>query len=63
MTQHVLVAEDKYEGKYVALRSFTDGEVVSSGDDPVRVMQAAREQGVASAVLFFVPARDVTFVY
>lgn len=63
MTEHVLVAEDKYDGKYVALRSFADGEVVASGDDPVKVMEAAREQGVASPVLFFVPEHDMTFVY
>ena len=63
MAEHILVAEDKYDGKYVALRSFTDSEVLASGDDPIKVMKAAKEQGAASPVLFYVPERDMTFVY
>ena len=63
MAEDVLVAEDKYDGKYVALRSFTDREVVASGSDPVAVMNAAKDRGAANPVLFFVPKRDMTFVY
>jgi len=63
MTEHVLVTDDKYDGKFVALRSLVDREVVASGDDPVEVMDAAKRQGVESPVVFHVPDDDMTFVY
>jgi len=63
MTQHVLVADDKYSGKYVALRSFGDNEVIASGDDPADVLAQARAKGVENAVLFFVPKHEMTLVY
>ncbi len=59
----VLIAEEGYEGKYVALRSISDRTVVASGDDPEAVMQEARERGVAHPVIFFVPSHDITLVY
>jgi hypothetical protein len=59
----VLISEEGYEGKYVALRSISDRTVVASGDDPEAVMQEARERGVANPVIFFVPSHDITLVY
>ncbi len=59
----VLVSEEGYEGKYVALRSVSDRTVVASGDDPEAVMQKARARGAAQPVLFFVPSHDITLVY
>ena len=63
MAEHVLVTEDKYDGQYVALRSFADNEVVAAGDDPVEVMKSARAGGVDDPVLFFVPKHGMTLVY
>ena len=65
MAEQVLVADDddKYDGKYVALRSLTDHEVAAWGDDPVEVMGTAKDQGIASPVVVFIPERDVTFIY
>ena len=60
---HVLVADEKYEGQYVALRSLANREVLAAGDDPVEVMTSAKSQGVEYPVLFFVPEHDMTFVY
>jgi hypothetical protein len=59
----VLIGEEGYEGKYVALRSVADRTVVASGDDPETVMQEARERGADHPVLFFVPGHDITLVY
>jgi hypothetical protein len=61
--KQVLISEEGYEGKYVALRSVSDRTVVASGDDPETVMQEARERGAAQPVLFFVPSHDITLVY
>ena len=59
----VLVSEEGYEGKYVALRSMSDRTVIASGDDPKTVMKEAREQGADNPVVFFVPSHDITLVY
>jgi hypothetical protein len=59
----ILISEEGYEGKYVALRSVADRTVVASGDDPETVMQQARARGAAHPVLFFVPSHDITLVY
>lgn len=63
MSEQVLVKETGHEGKYVALRSFEDNSIVTSGDDPVEVFRAAKSQGVESPVLFFVNKGDVTYLY
>ncbi len=59
----VLISEEGYEGKYVALRSMSDRTVIASGDDPETVMKEAREHGVDDPVVFFVPSHDITLVY
>jgi len=59
----VLISEEGYEGKYVALRSMSDRTVIASGDDPETVMKEAREQGADDPVVFFVPSHDITLVY
>ncbi len=63
MTHHVLVADDRYGGKYVALRSIHDNEVIASGDSPADVLAHAQTKGVEGAVLFFVPRPEMTIVY
>lgn len=63
MSEQVLVKDSGYQGKYVALRSFEDNGVVSSGTDPVEVYRSAKSQGVESPVLFFVNKGDVTYLY
>lgn len=63
MTEHVLVADDRYGGNYVALRSFGDSEVIASGANPTDVLAAARARGVQNPVLFFVPKHGTTLVY
>ena len=59
----MLIAEEGYEGKYVALRLISDRTVVASGGNPETVMQEARERGVTNPVIFFVPSHDITLVY
>lgn len=63
MINQALVAEKRYEGKYVALESFTNNRVVSSGADPERVIKNAEKKGVAAPVLLFVPKGNLTQVY
>lgn len=63
MRGNVLVANKKYSGKYVALKSFFDKHVVASGDDPVKVVASAKKKGYMDSVLLFVPGNDTVHVF
>ena len=60
---NMLNIDSKYEGQYVATASFNDKEVVASGESPARVLQAAKNAGFATPVVFFVPEDDTLFLY
>ena len=55
----VLIREEGYEGKYVALRSLSDRTVIASGDDPEIVMKKARVQSADEPAILFVPSHDM----
>ncbi len=61
--EQVLVKEDGYEGKYVALRSLLDRTVVACGDNPEIVMKQARRKGCSEPVIFYVPEHNISLVY
>jgi hypothetical protein len=60
----VLVKDiDKYGGKYVATKDFTDKNVVSCGDNPVSVFNDAVRSGIEDPVIFYVPKKGVVHIY
>lgn len=63
MTDRILVANGKYKGKYVALKSFAERIVVASGVDPQAVIARANKKGFDTPVLVFVPENSTTHVY
>lgn len=54
---------DRYGGKYVATKDFTDKNVISYGDDPVIVFNDAQKAGIEDPVIFYVPKKDVVNIY
>jgi len=60
--ERVLITEDGYEGKYVALRSLVDRTVVASGDNPENVMEQARQKGCKEPVIFYVPEHNMSLL-
>ena len=54
---------EQYGGKYVALRSFRDKDVISYGDNPVDVYNAAKEKGADDPVVFYVPEENTVHIY
>lgn len=58
-----VVSDDRYLGKFVALRSFADKTVIAAGKNAEKVIAAARRKGVASPVVFFVPKADMVCLY
>ncbi|MBM4038084.1 MAG: hypothetical protein FJ290_06175 [Planctomycetes bacterium] len=62
MKPRVLVKDEKYCGRYVALRSFDDNTVVGSGKTPLATVSEARAAGVREPVLMFVPRESLPWV-
>ncbi|MBI4682584.1 MAG: hypothetical protein HY757_05735 [Nitrospirae bacterium] len=54
---------EKYNGKYVAKRSFQDKEVVCSGDNPKDVAEKANKKGIINPVIFYVPKKGMVHIY
>lgn len=63
MNPNVLITDEKYCGKYVALSSFRSKDVVASGDDPIKVIESARAKGIECPVVFYCPAKGEEFIY
>lgn len=54
---------EQYGGKYVALKSFDDKDVVSWGENPLYVYNEAKDKGVEDPVVFYVPEKNSIHVY
>ena len=63
MPVEVLVKDEKYRGRYVALKAFGDNTVVGSGKTPLAAVKQARTAGVDDPVLLFVPRKGVVQIY
>ena len=53
----------KYGGKYVATKSFTDKNVVISGDSIAKVYKEAENKGIKDPVVFYIPKKGMVHVY
>lgn len=62
-TSVLLKDGNKYGGKYVATRSFSNSEVLSSGADPAKVLERARKKGARDPVVFYVPVKGMVHIY
>ncbi|MDP8236810.1 MAG: DUF5678 domain-containing protein [Candidatus Erginobacter occultus] len=63
MKEQVLVTDQRYRGRYVAVDSFSKGKVVASGKVPEVVARRAEKKGVKSPVIIFVPGENLTHIY
>ncbi len=64
MSTNILINnEEKYAGLYVATRSFVDKKVISSGNDPIKVSNKAKDKGVNNPVVFYVPEKNIVQIY
>ena len=59
----VLIKDEKYIGKYVALKDFDDNKVCGSGNTPEEAYKQAEKNGCHNAVIIFAPLKDLTQVY
>ncbi len=64
MADNVMVRDvEKYSGLFVATRSFTSKDVISSGKDVMSVLEDAKKKGADDPVVFFIPERDMVHIY
>jgi len=59
----VLIEENKYSGRYVAIKDFNDATVISDGKYPKEVYDKAVKQGYSNPVIVFIPAKDTVQIY
>jgi hypothetical protein len=52
----------KYGGKFVAIRSFNNNEVLCSGKDPAAVFSRAKKKA-KNPVVFYVPQKNTIHIY
>jgi len=55
----ILVKTNKYNGKYVAIKSLNDSKVVGSGKDPKTALRRAAAKGFDDPVLVYIPEKGV----
>jgi hypothetical protein len=52
-----------FAGKYVALKSRIEVTVISSGDNPKKVFDEAKQNGIENPVIIFIPKADSVYIY
>lgn len=58
-----LVADKKYQGKYIAFDPAEGKSVVAFGQSAGTVIKKARKRGVKTPAIVFVPKEDVAYIY
>lgn len=61
--EQTLIQTDKFNGRYVAMKSFEDHTVVGVGDDPDAALQDARTHGHENPVLLYIPEKEIVHIY
>lgn len=61
--EQMLITESKYNGRYVAIKDFKEGTVISDGKDPQEAYEKAVEKGFNDPVILFVPYKGMAQIY
>ena len=61
--EQVLIKEEKYCGKYIAIKELKQPVVIASGKDPKEVYEEAVKKGCAEPIIVFVPLKDMVQIY
>jgi len=51
--EKILVTTDKFNGRYVAMKSFDDNTIVGVGEDPEKALKDAETKGFKNPVLLY----------
>jgi len=61
--KNVLINTDKYNGLYVAMKSFDDHTIIGTGIDPRKALKDAEKKGIKDPVILYVPEEEVIHIY
>jgi len=61
--EQTLITESKYSGRFVAIKDFKDGTVISDGKNPQEAYDKAIKKGFNEPVILFVPYKDMVQIY
>ena len=61
--EKILVTTDKFNGSYVAMKSFDDNTIVGVGEDPGKALKDAETKGFKNPVLLYIPEKDLVHIY
>ena len=60
---NALFKDEKFNGKYVVIRDFSNSEIITSGDDPKAIYEEAQKKGIKEPLLIFVPNKNMVQIY
>ncbi len=60
---NILIKEDKYTDKYVALKDYADSKICGSGDTPDQAYAEAIKNGCPDPVIVFASSKKIAQVY
>lgn len=58
-----MLKDEKYTGRYIAIKDFGDKTVIADGKSPNEVFKNAQQKGCKDPVILFVPIRDMVQIY
>ena len=61
--EQTLLQTNKYNGRYVAMKSFEDHAIVGVGDDPEAALRDASAHGHENPVLLYIPEKEAVLIY
>lgn len=61
--KNILVNTNKYNGKYVALKSFKDNTIVGVGNSPEIALKEANKKGDKEPVIIYIAEKNLVHIY
>ena len=61
--EHVLIKEQKFEGKYVALQDIDHPLPIADGESPDEVYNSAVKKGFIDPLILYVPLHSMVQIY
>jgi len=58
-----LINTSEFNGKYVAMKDFSDHTVISDANTPQEAYEKALEMGCINPVITFIPIKDMVQIY
>lgn len=58
-----LLKTDAYNGYFIAFRDFEHPAVITSGDNPQKVLEEAQKKGIIDPIITYVPLKGMVQIY